>query len=211
MAREYFCAYHSYRAWMEMLSDAEKGRLFDALLAYSESGEQPSLGGREAALFPAMKWNIDRDKKAYEERCETNRENITKRWNTVVNDGIREGTKQTKEKEKSKEKEKDILPPTNTSVGAPQGAKSQNFRPPSVEEVAAYCRERNNGIDPEAFVDHYTARGWRYNGNLAMKDWKAAVRTWEKQSRREENPHGTGRRDVDEGEKEAWCRGGLRV
>lgn len=75
MAREYFCAYHSYRAWMEMLTDAEKGRLFDALLAYSETGELLSLGGREAALFPAMKWNIDRDKKAYEERCETNRKN----------------------------------------------------------------------------------------------------------------------------------------
>lgn len=73
MAREYFCAYHSYRAWMEMLSDAEKGRLFDALLLYSETGEQLSLSGKEAATFPAMKWNIDRDSKSYDETAETSR------------------------------------------------------------------------------------------------------------------------------------------
>ena len=56
--------------------------------------------------------------------------------------------------------------------------------------MAAYCRERNNGIDPEAFVDHYEARGWRYNGNVAMKDWKAAVRTWERRKKEADIPSG---------------------
>nr|DAI64283.1 MAG TPA: hypothetical protein [Caudoviricetes sp.] len=83
MAREYFCAYHSYRAWMEMLSDAEKGRLFDALLLYSETGEQLSLSGKEAALFPAMKWNIDRDSKSYDETCKKNRDNIKRRYERI--------------------------------------------------------------------------------------------------------------------------------
>jgi len=49
--------------------------------------------------------------------------------------------------------------------------------------VAAYCRERNNGIDPYAFIDHYTANGWK-RGNTPVKDWRACVRTWE--SRRKE-------------------------
>lgn len=53
------------------------------------------------------------------------------------------------------------------------------FVPPSVDEVKAYCQERGNSVDPEKFINHYAARGWRYNGNVAMKDWKAAVRTWE--------------------------------
>ena len=61
--------------------------------------------------------------------------------------------------------------------------KRKRFTPPTVDEVREYCLERNNGIDPQGFVDHYSARGWKYNGNVAMKDWKAAVRTWEKNRR----------------------------
>ena len=53
------------------------------------------------------------------------------------------------------------------------------FVKPTIEEVAAYCRERGNTIDPEAFIDHYESSGWIV-GRSPMKDWKAAVRTWEK-------------------------------
>ena len=56
--------------------------------------------------------------------------------------------------------------------------KRKRFTPPSVEEVKAYCEERKNGIDPQSFVDYYSARDW-YLGKNKMKDWKAAVRTWE--------------------------------
>lgn len=52
------------------------------------------------------------------------------------------------------------------------------FIPPSVPEVAAYCTERGNAVDPEKFVDHYSAKGWMI-GKSKMKDWRAAVRTWE--------------------------------
>jgi len=48
-----------------------------------------------------------------------------------------------------------------------------------LEEVAAYCRERKNQVDPQRFVDYYTSNGWRVGRN-PMKDWKAAVRTWER-------------------------------
>lgn len=58
--------------------------------------------------------------------------------------------------------------------------KRKRFSAPTVEEVADYCNERNNGIDPQHFVDYYSARGWMIGKN-SMKDWKAAVRTWEKQ------------------------------
>ena len=54
-------------------------------------------------------------------------------------------------------------------------SKSTRFVPPTVEQVSAYCKERNNGIDPNRFVDYYTARGW-----AKIKDWKACVRTWER-------------------------------
>lgn len=56
--------------------------------------------------------------------------------------------------------------------------KERKFRPPTLEEVKAYCTERNNAVDPQHFIDYYTANGWKVGKN-AMKDWKAAVRTWE--------------------------------
>lgn len=54
----------------------------------------------------------------------------------------------------------------------------RRFTPPTVEEVRTYCRERQNMVDPQRFVDYYTANGWMVGKNK-MKDWKAAVRTWE--------------------------------
>jgi hypothetical protein len=65
---------------------------------------------------------------------------------------------------------------------APPAKKSKRFVPPTVEEVAAYCGERHNGIDPQAFVDHYAASGWM-RGKSLIKDWRACVRTWEKNYR----------------------------
>lgn len=56
------------------------------------------------------------------------------------------------------------------------------FRKPSVEEIRAYCLERGNHIDAERFYDYYEARGWHI-GKQGMKDWKAAVRTWERNGR----------------------------
>lgn len=53
------------------------------------------------------------------------------------------------------------------------------FTPPTPDEVAAYCRERGNAVDAERFCDFYASKGWMI-GNQRMKDWRAAVRTWEK-------------------------------
>ena len=56
--------------------------------------------------------------------------------------------------------------------------KPKRFVPPTVSKVAAYCKERNNGIDADRFVDWYQSRGWKN-----IKDWKACVRTWEKRDK----------------------------
>ena len=60
-----------------------------------------------------------------------------------------------------------------------EGVKPKRFTPPSLEEVKAYCVERKNGVDPQAFIDFYTSKGWKI-GKEPMKDWQAAVRTWER-------------------------------
>lgn len=60
--------------------------------------------------------------------------------------------------------------------------KREKFTPPTVEEVQTYCSERHNTVDAERFVDFYEAKGWMIGKN-AMKDWKAAVRTWERKDK----------------------------
>lgn len=59
-------------------------------------------------------------------------------------------------------------------------ARARNFVPPTVEEVRDFCLERGNNVDAETFVDFYQSKDW-YIGKNKMKDWKAAVRTWERQ------------------------------
>lgn len=66
-----------------------------------------------------------------------------------------------------------------------RGEKERRFIPPSVEEVEQYCIERSNNIDAQSFIDFYESKGWMIGKNK-MKDWKAAVRTWER-SRKQEN------------------------
>lgn len=55
----------------------------------------------------------------------------------------------------------------------------ESFKKPNIDEIRAYCKERNNKVDPECFIDFYEAKGWVIGKNK-MKDWKASVRTWEK-------------------------------
>ncbi|MBS7403569.1 MAG: hypothetical protein KIG37_08555, partial [Oscillospiraceae bacterium] len=85
MALESFNAYHSYLDAMEMLNDAERGRLFTALLIYSSTGEAPELRGNERFIFPSMKSQIDRDIAKYKRKCEKNRANGSERQRTVAN------------------------------------------------------------------------------------------------------------------------------
>lgn len=62
-------------------------------------------------------------------------------------------------------------------------SKPDRFVKPTLAEVTEYCRERNNGIDPQRFIDHYEANGWM-RGKTKIKDWQAAVRTWEQADKR---------------------------
>ena len=182
MAREYVCLYHSYLKSVEPLNDAERGRLFTACLTYSMTGAEPDLRGNERFVWPTIREQIDRDTKKYSDFCKKQQENIRKRWDTTVYDGtsgIPDDTKHTKEKEKEKE---NILSSRNVEDSIARTPARKRFTPPTLAEVTAYCRERQNAVDPQRFIDYYTANGWKVGKN-SMKDWKAAVRTWEGKQR----------------------------
>jgi hypothetical protein len=74
----------------------------------------------------------------------------------------------------------------------PAPPKTKRFSKPSVEEIQAYCQERKNNVDAHRFMDFYEAKGWKI-GSQPMKDWQAAVRTWEsRDDRRPGNARSTG-------------------
>ncbi len=74
--------------------------------------------------------------------------------------------------------------------GSENNAREARFSPPSLPEVQAYISERGSAVDAQQFVDFYASKGWMVGKNR-MKDWKAAVRTWEKRRKEEAGEHPT--------------------
>lgn len=76
------------------------------------------------------------------------------------------------------EPEESIILPQNTEPHTPKS----RFKKPTVAEIASYCQERKNNIDPQYFFDKNESCGWVYGKyKTPIKDWKAVIRTWEKQ------------------------------
>ena len=103
---------------------------------------------------------------------------IDGRYITIVNEPIKEKFN-TPIKEMFKDNTTSSNTTTNTTNEYKDKPTAKRFTPPSLEEVKAYCIERHNSVDAERFIDYYTSNGWMVGKNK-MKDWKSAVRTWER-------------------------------
>lgn len=79
-----------------------------------------------------------------------------------------------KEEEEDKDKEED------NTWGKPPKAPRKVFQIPTMEEIKSYCTERKNKIDAQYFLDYQNARDWILKGGQKVKDWKAVIRTWER-------------------------------
>ena len=102
-----------------------------------------------------------------------------------------------------------VLGTTTITTTDPSEKPSPKFTPPSLEEVQTFCREHGHQIDPQRFIDYYTANGWKVGRN-PMKDWKAAVRTWSK-NEVSRNGHAVDklRTDFNRAANEFLARGGV--
>lgn len=99
-------------------------------------------------------------------------------------------------KEKDKEKDKEEIETTHSSAYTreDEGGEADNlkrFVKPTIANVIAYCQERRNGINAQKFWDYHESKGWIV-GRAPMKDWKAAVRTWEGNERERQAQASTG-------------------
>ena len=85
-----------------------------------------------------------------------------------------------------KELEIDIEIEKEIDSSASTTTKRKRFEKPTLSQITQYCLERNNNVNAEQFYDYYESNGWKVGKN-AMKDWKAAVRTWERSEYRKSN------------------------
>lgn len=179
-----FPVYLDYSKAVNKLSDAEAGQLFKALLEYADSGQDPQLEGSLYAVFAIMQNQLDRDTEKYVQKCERLRQNGSK-GGRPVRDKEPNGNQEKpngyslepKKPDTDTDTVTDTVTDSNIGSKADKPPSRHRFTPPTVEEVRAYCTEKGYTVDPQRFVDYYTSNGWRVGKN-PMKDWKAAVRTW---------------------------------
>ena len=184
MARDYFCAYHSFLESLTPLGDAERGRLFTACLMYSMTGETAELRGNERFIWPTLKNKIDEDNAAYQAKCEKLRANGSKcRQKHAIGSNCFEREAEEREKKSSppvpplKENPQEGEENTNTCKKTPRTRKA--FVPPTLDEVREYVRQRNSPVDPEAFWEYFEEGGWKDSEGKPVLAWKQKLITWE--------------------------------
>ena len=154
-----------------LLSDEELGRLVRYGLHYVKGdADYATLKGNEYFLAPMIERYVEEDNERYTEKVEKNKKNASMRWHATASERMQTDAKDANTNTKSKSN-------TKTNIN-----KERNFVPPTLSQVTEYCTERNNKVDPEQFVNFYESKGWKV-GNQSMKDWKAAVRTWEQREK----------------------------
>lgn len=181
----YIKLFTDFSATVDLLSDAEAGRLLKAVLHYANN-QEVNLTGQERLVYAMLKSQIDRDAASYQQFCDKQRENglkggrpkkPTETQQNPNNPTVITETQKTLNKDKDKDKEEDEDKEKDKEKDNKRH--SVAHRPPTVDEVAEYCREKGYNIDAEHFVSYYESNGWRVGKN-PMKDWRAACRTWAK-------------------------------
>ena len=175
---------------VDLLSDAEAGRLFKAIL-HGIAGEVDELPGQEKLVYAMLKAQFERDSEAYDRFSDKQRENGKKGGRPKKPSGFLENPKnptvfsetqksQYKDKDYNKDKEKDKDKDEEIVIRA-----GTRFIPPTVDDVKIYASEKGYaGFDADRFVDFYASKGWRV-GKDTMKDWKASARGWVSRYRQE--------------------------
>jgi len=214
MRKQSFVLYHDIREPLELLTDEERGRLLSAILNYSEFGELPDFTGalqmafvfvRKALDRDAAKWSEKRDKRAEAGRIGGLKSGEARRRQMANEaDGSfpeqRQATEAVPAPVPVPVPAPVPVPVLNEGEGAASPPTRARFVPPTEEEIAAYCHERQNGIDARRFFDYYTANGWTQGRGKPIRDWRAAVRTWERgdsHAGQEDSGHGADAADTD--------------
>jgi hypothetical protein len=185
----------SYYDAIPNLPDAERLALYDAINDFgfgSGPGEEalpPTLAGYFLLIRPTLEKSV----RFFESRRENGRK--PKRSEAEAKGSEREANMKRdseSESEGDSDSESEGVSESEKQTEKTASPRAKRFTPPSVDEIREYCRQRQNSVDAAQFADYYAARGWRV-GSGTMRDWRAAVRTWERRETNTEN-HSAGPR-----------------
>ena len=170
-----FVMYESWGAAIEKMNNEQAGELIKAIYAFQKNPDVVPEDPAIAFVFEIIKQKLEEDNKRYEEVCAADKKQM-----------VSEESKKSKcFSEKAKKADNDNEYDNDLKENTLEGVKEKRFAPPTLENVSEYCREMGyTNVDAVCFIDFYTSNGWMVGKNR-MKDWKAAVRNWD---RREKNP-----------------------
>lgn len=167
-----FFFFENFKNTADTLPDDLRLKFYDALTDYAIKGIEPD-DGVVKALITAFKPSLDKVEKrgGNHNPSGQNQYSLGQKEVKVGQSG------QSFNKQETGNIKQEIKEKNNLKV-----IKKEKFKKPTIEEISLYCQERQNTISAENFFNFYESKGWRV-GNQPMKDWKAAVRTWESKER----------------------------
>lgn len=187
--RDSFIFYRSFKDSMSDLSDTDKLIMYEAISDYSLDAKEPELSGFPKALFklvcPILDANIQRWKNGRKGGAPVGNANNPngRRGKTTKNQpkNNQELTKNQANKDKDLNKDNNVE--DKSSI---MSQKTIRFFAPTLTEVKEYIESNRYNVDASTFIDFYASKGWMVGKNK-MKDWKAAVRTWERKAKTGKN------------------------
>ena len=203
MERESFIFYRGFYEAISCLEKEQQAECYQAIAEYALNGVEVEVSGIVKALFLSFKPQIDANNRKREKGMQNGKKGAE--YGKLGGRPKKENPQETPKKppenpQDNPQKPANVNVNVNDNVNANVNdnenvnvnvnvndnenvvvrEKTQRFFPPTLDQVKDYCWQRKNNIDAQKFIDYYTARGWMI-GKTKMKDWKAAVRTWERQ------------------------------
>ena len=174
---------------MGLDDDTTKWLYVEAIIRYGTYGEMPDFADSKNAAYLNGLWKLtiptlERSIKNYQNRIDKRKERINKDKDTDKD----------KEKDRDRDKDRDLERIENELETNQERMRNESekreaeprFSPPSLDEIKKYIIENElSYTSADSFYDYYTSCGWVIGNNKRMKDWKAAIRRWDKKEREE--------------------------
>lgn len=182
-----------YRSFYEAIKELPAEEFRNAVMAIMEYGLNDSeidTSGVAKAILIMAKPQIDKNNKRYENglrggtkpkqnQNETKLESNSNQTRTKLEPNLNQSGTKAEPKRTNPEPNDYVNDNDNVNDIKESEEKKPRFYPPTLEELKKYIDDNKYNVDPERFIDYYTANGWTVGKNR-MKDWKAAVRNWDR-------------------------------
>lgn len=183
MSRDNIIFYKSFYDSAQLLGDKARLKLYDSILELSFSGFENITELEQNCA--KIETKLERFRNVFAQFCliKPHILNSGKRYLNGKNGGAPLGNSNAKKQPKNKQLEREEEEYKKEEIYKEE--KNQKFIKPTIEEIKAYCLERNNNIDAQTFLDYYEANGFKVGKN-PMRDWRATIRTWERNQKNKE-------------------------